>query len=203
MRWPSYPPRVARSILDRKGEWLGRCIYSRTGHLLFEVVQGRTGIWAVPFSLGRLEATGQPYLLDASGVGEGQLSASADGTLAYLAAREEPDRLVWFNRKGEELGAIETPHRQMNGPSLSPEGRRVAITVWDALGSSVWIYDLERSTRTRLTQGRDDIAMFWRGPDHVVFGRRREGSTAGSSSRCLRTAQATNVCSSRMRTLRA
>ena len=129
-----------------------------------------------PSRSGPWKTIGQPYRLDAVGVNVDQsLSASADGTLAYLAVRQDRVRLVWLNRKGEELEVVETPHRQMGSPRLSPEGRRVAISVSDTLSTSVWIYDLERGTRTRLTQGPDDVAVFWRGPEHVVFGRRREG----------------------------
>jgi WD40 repeat protein len=57
--------------------------YSPTGHILFQGGPDGTGIWALPFNLTGLEATGEPFLV-ASG---GSLpTVSDDETLVYLTA---------------------------------------------------------------------------------------------------------------------
>ena len=57
-------------------------VYSPTGHLLYRLEQGNAGIWAVPFSLSRLETTGDPFLVAA---GASLPSITANGLLAYAA----------------------------------------------------------------------------------------------------------------------
>ena len=77
-----------------------------TGHILF----GRPaneGIWALPFSLERLDATGATYLVEA---GLGMPSVSTTGTFLYLpAATNVPTRLQWFAQDGTALEAIGEP----------------------------------------------------------------------------------------------
>jgi serine/threonine-protein kinase len=166
-------------VIERPGEKVLRCAFSPTGHLVFELGAGKSGIWAVPFSLTRLAATGRPYSLDPDG---NDLSVSADGTLAYLVTHDIENRLVWLTRHGEEGEAIQLPHGGFFGPALSPEGRRVAANVIDKLGVSLWVYDLERGTRTRVTPNPTDLNPLWRGPDHVVF-RRGASARTGTAER--------------------
>jgi eukaryotic-like serine/threonine-protein kinase len=47
---------------------------------------------------------------------------------------------------------LATPARAYRGPRLSPDGRRVAVTI-EEQESQVWLYDLSRETLTRLTFG--------------------------------------------------
>jgi hypothetical protein len=55
--------------------------YSPSGHILFETL-GRVpdSIWALPFSLSKLEATGEPLLVYS---GAATPSVADDGTLLY------------------------------------------------------------------------------------------------------------------------
>jgi serine/threonine-protein kinase len=71
-------------LLEIPGESLRYPVYSPTGHLLYERETTNPGIWAVPFSLQRLETTGAPMLV----VSRGRTpSLGADGTLAFVRPR--------------------------------------------------------------------------------------------------------------------
>lgn len=54
-------------VLRLKGETLDSPVYSPTGHLLYQRETTTPGIWAVPFSLEKLETTGAPFLVDPRG----------------------------------------------------------------------------------------------------------------------------------------
>src|SRR5262249_26612579 len=57
-------------------------------------------------------------------------------------------------------------------PSLSPDGRRLAIEVRDGSYQDIWVYDAGRDTMTRMTfDGKGTHTPIW-SPDglHIVFG---------------------------------
>jgi Tol biopolymer transport system component len=56
---------------------------------------------------------------------------------------------VWVGRDGKEE-PIDAPARAYQSPRLSPDGRRVALSI-DAPEPQVWIFDLSRETLARLT----------------------------------------------------
>src|SRR5262249_41018807 len=105
--------------------------YLPTGHLVW--AEGRS-VFAAPFDVERAELTGAYVkLLDQVATvpdsGIGGFSVSRNGTLVFRPQPAPPDRaLVWVTRSG-----VETPlpiERQgLIGPRLSPDGRRLAITM--------------------------------------------------------------------------
>jgi serine/threonine-protein kinase len=46
-------------------------------------------------------------------------------------------------------------------PSISPDGRRVALTIATTTGRDIWIVDLERGTRIRFTSGGTSAFPVW------------------------------------------
>jgi dipeptidyl aminopeptidase/acylaminoacyl peptidase len=127
--------------------------YAPTGH----VVYARGGsLFAVPFDHDRLEVKGSPFPV-VEGVswiptiGFADYSFSNSGTLVYVpaAATEERSRMVWVDRKGAAT-ALPAPARAYVNPSLSPDGRRIAVTIASASSWDIWIYDLTRDVLTRL-----------------------------------------------------
>src|SRR5687768_943926 len=60
--------------------------------------------------------------------------------------------------------AINTPlvddRRGFRFPRLSPDGRSLAVTI-DPRPSEIWLYDLERGSRTRLGAGGHSILAVW------------------------------------------
>jgi Tol biopolymer transport system component len=135
-----------------EGATFGR--YTPTGHLLF--ARGES-VMAVRFDARTLKVTGQPTpVLDGvageSSNGQLDVSMSANGTLAYVPATafRVANRLVWIDRKGT-VQPVTTAAREFADPRVSPDGRRVALTITQEGDRDVWMYDLDRGTFTRVT----------------------------------------------------
>ena len=119
-----------------------------TGDLLF---LRRGGIWATRFDVARLAVYGPPVPLIPSVsqvVPRGALFDTArDGSLAYVPGLgENSASLVWLDRTGQPSPALKD-RLAFQSPRLSPDGKRVALSIVP----DVWIYELERGSRTRLT----------------------------------------------------
>jgi WD40 repeat protein len=91
---------------EGQGHPLANPVYSPTGHILFQGGPDEPGIWALPFNLTGLEATGEPFLVASGG---GLPTVSRDETLVYLEATDAgahgPQRGVvvvenWFAEAG-------------------------------------------------------------------------------------------------------
>ena len=126
-------------------------VYSPTGHILYHRHPANAGIWALPFSLARHEVTGEPFMV----APEGDVpSVSADGTLVHVKGTgSRMTQMVWVERSGKVLGPIGPPQEQWPFPELSPDGRHVVIAAKENDVDDIWIHDVERGTRTRLSAG--------------------------------------------------
>jgi serine/threonine-protein kinase len=152
--------------------------YVPTGHLVYS---GEGGLLAVPFDLERLEVTGTPVSILDDVRNEGRLlpthyTFSSDGSLVYVSgASPAYGRLVWVDRQGTRK-PLDAPSGLYGAFQLSPDGRRLAITVTGAR-DDVWIYDLERDTRSRLTLAGNNGFPIW-SPDGkwVAFNSDRGGA---------------------------
>ncbi|HUO86310.1 MAG TPA: protein kinase, partial [Thermoanaerobaculia bacterium] len=138
-----------RELLRLPDETLHGPAYSPTGHILYQRHTTIPGIWAVPFSLADLEVTGEPFLVVPDA---GVPGVSLDGTLVYVAGSDPRlTRLAWFDRDGRRLGEIGGWQDQEPQPVLSPDGGRLALVLDDGSQRDLWVHDVERGTRTRLT----------------------------------------------------
>jgi serine/threonine-protein kinase len=72
-----------------------------------------------------------------------------NGTLAYVPGgfEAEQSHVVWVDRSGRSRQVVDF-RGQHFFPHLSPDGKRVAVQE----GNDVWVYDVERGTRTALTR---------------------------------------------------
>ena len=129
--------------------------YAPSGHLVY--AQGGS-LMAVPFDPQRLAVTGTAVpvvegVLQSPVSGAAQYSISATGSLVYVlgGVQSNQSKLVWVSRSGAEQ-PLAAPARAYRGPRVSPDGRRVAVTIQEQ-ESQVWLYDLSRETLTRLTFG--------------------------------------------------
>jgi len=68
-----------------------------------------------------------------------------------MAGRSCPQTLVWRNRAGEILETIGQPQPIMRDPALSPDSQRIALSSAESGHQDIWVHDLSRSTKTRLT----------------------------------------------------
>ena len=140
-----------RRVLHRGGAY-GRWVPS--GHLVY--IRENT-LFAMPFDVKRMEATGSPApivqgVTANSSNGGSQLSFSQNGTLAYVSGvvgvPEYP--VMQMNRQGVVSPLWSQPGTYAN-PKLSPDGKKLSLTVLRDGNWDVWVYDLEREVATRLT----------------------------------------------------
>jgi Tol biopolymer transport system component len=160
------------------------------GHLIH--ARGNA-IVATPFETGRLTATGSPLVLasDVRQAGPRVLfDVALDGTLAYQPAFSSESALVWVDREGRVTPAV-SQRSAYEVPRLSPDDRYAAVTIADQDRTDVWVVDLERGSRIRLTNdGRSRSPAWLSGGSRVLVtttledGRRelREVSADGSAS---------------------
>jgi len=138
-----------KTLLDLHGEGIRGPHYSATGHIVYQRVAETPSIWALPFSLDALEPTGEPFLIAAEG---SQPSTSLDGTLIYFHGwRMRRSQMTWVDRRGQAVGALGKPMELWPMPSISPDGRRVAVASFAAEDQAIWVFDRERGTKTRMT----------------------------------------------------
>ncbi len=129
-------------------------------HSLGRVVFHRgTRLWAQPFDVEQLALSGEAIPV-ADGIQRMgsimpfvEAAASDNGVLAYKTAGALPaSRLVWLDRAGKQIGTL-GDDGVYGDFELSPDGARVAVSIGDPSRRAldVWLFDVGRGTRTRLT----------------------------------------------------
>ena len=113
-------------------------------------------LWAAPFSLERLERTGDAFLVADNA---GPPTVSRGGTLvAPSRSRSLPmwRQLTIRDRDGARLGTVGPPLYFAENPALSPDGRQVAVSAADREGASndIWLFDVGRGIGRRLVSDR-------------------------------------------------
>jgi Tol biopolymer transport system component/DNA-binding winged helix-turn-helix (wHTH) protein len=151
----------------------GSGLYSKSGHVLYRPPQGSAEIWARPFSLRTLKTAGEAFQVIKGGV---DISLADDGTLIYVDALSAA--LNWLNRKGARIASVGQPLEGFFYPALSSDGLRAAVETNENSNLDIWVYDLERGARTRLTSHpATDIVPVW-SPDsqRIAFSSYRPGN---------------------------
>jgi serine/threonine-protein kinase len=166
-----------RKVLHRGGAY-ARWVPS--GHLVY--LRENT-LFAMPFDVRRMEATGSPApivqgVTANSANGGSQYSFSQNGTLAYVSGDigvpEYP--VMQMDRRGSVSTLWEEPGTYAC-PKLSPHGRRLSMTVLRDGNWDVWVYDLERKVATRLTfwDGYDGDQVWSPDGEYLAFSSDRDG----------------------------
>jgi len=147
-------------------------LYTAPGFILY--ARGNALV-ARPFDARRLRFTGEAFPL-AEGLNDVAASSAANFSatgrvLVYHTGGDATDRLTWFDRKGARLGDLGPAGSYMQ-PELSPDGTAVAVIELDAKSrkQDTWIFDLARSTHSRLTLEGGAFTPVW-SPDsrRIVF----------------------------------
>jgi serine/threonine-protein kinase len=154
------------------GEWQllggGRAIgegarYVPTGHVV--AVQSG-GLVVTPFdaSTRQLGTSPVPLLerVETSRFGGANFAVAGDGTLVYLPASGVAARrtLVRLGRDGSVAPLVDA-RAAYEHPRISPDGKRIAVTVASETGSDIWTIDVERGTRIRVTSGDTSAFPVW------------------------------------------
>jgi Tol biopolymer transport system component len=130
--------------------------YTTSGHLL---VMQESNLVAIPFDADRQEITGDAFIV-ADGVlmnrnnGYASFSASEEGTLVFArgVGSIPSSSYVWADRSGELSDTAVKAGAMFSYIRLSPGATRAATTVPGPTGDpEVWILDLVRGVRSRLT----------------------------------------------------
>jgi len=156
--------------------------YVPTGHLVY--MRDAT-LFAATFDPQAVELTGSPApvvqgIVTNTGPGGAQYSFSNDGTLAYIGGIAELPKypVVWVDREGATSKLWET-EASYGAPAMSPDGKRLALSVLRDDNWDVWVYDLEREVATRLTfHDGYDADQFWsHDGQYLFFSSDRDGDT--------------------------
>jgi serine/threonine-protein kinase len=172
--------------------------YLPTGHIVYTVgdniadIEGHN-LFAVPFDPDKLEVTGGQVSLveDIRGLYGVHYAVSDSGTLVYMPSlggtgagnsSSGGRTLAWVDRKGEE-NPLSAPPDNYGNIRISPDGTRVALAVTAGGNADIWIWDVKRETRTRLTfDAAADSSPLWT-PDgkRIAFasGQGQEGLFGG------------------------
>lgn len=139
-------------------------VFASPGYVLF-VRQGT--LMAQPLDIGQLQLTGEAIPIAenvqySANNGGTVFDTSQNGVLAYRAGgASTPLELVWVDRKGAEQ-PVAAPSHEYYAPRISPDGRRIAISLGVVPDTQIWLYDLVRDTLTRLTfDGAANIGALW------------------------------------------
>ncbi|MDP3718718.1 MAG: protein kinase [Acidobacteriota bacterium] len=158
------------------------------GRLL--VADQAAGIRAAPFDAARPARTSADASVlanvhyDVENETRGWLAVSETGTAVYAPGDPAKVSLVWVDREGkiDALGQDQDAYREA---SLSPDGTQAVVRH----GRDLWVHDLRRGTRSRLTSGDDsNVYPMWsrdgtrimfasnRGGDWDIYAQRADGS---------------------------
>ena len=153
-------------------------MYAPSGQLLFV---RRGTLYAQDFDPVRLALGGSSLPLAeqvAVQSSSAALSASGTGPIVYRTGSTDRQRqLAWFDQSGKEIAAVGDPDSASSAPSLSPDGRRVAVQRQINGNFDIYLLDMARAGLNRFTfDAADDIFPIW-SPDgaRIVFSSTRKG----------------------------
>jgi Tol biopolymer transport system component len=80
------------------------------------------------------------------------VSATDSGLLVFSSGGSGDLRLVWMDRNGKQTGIAGDKFTNLQYATISPQGDRIALQL-DTGVNDIWVFDLVRGVRTRLTFG--------------------------------------------------
>jgi hypothetical protein len=131
-----------------------------SGYLLYSMGDG--GMYAASFDPAHGVVTGDPVRLGGiDGLVGPSFAVSGAGVLAYLGGAPPVSDLVQVAHNGTPR-VLDDSGRSYDVPRISPDGKRVAVSVGSRAGTrDIWIFDIRRGSLQRLTRGGDNICPLW------------------------------------------
>ena len=145
-----------------------------SGYILF--LRDQT-LLAQPFDASRLELTGEAtpiaeHVAVNGATGAPDFSASETGMLVYQTGEATGAwDLLWYGRDGKPAKALAEQERYYY-PSLSPDNSQMAVSLFNGSQgtSDLWIMDLKRGTRSRLTFGPGtNLGANWSPDGKIIY----------------------------------
>jgi serine/threonine-protein kinase len=146
--------------------------YAASGHLVF---WRGNALVAARFDLDSLTVTGEPVTVVPdvrlnNGPGSADFALSRTGTLAYVKGGVDTFAESFIvDRAGRHVVRLDET-QSVGNPAFSPDGARVALTLFRGGAYGVGVYDLNRRLLTPVAlTGDNDNAAWTREGDRVVF----------------------------------
>ena len=146
----------------------GRLLYARGGAIL-----------VVPIDVSALRLSGEPSPV-VSGViqsidGGAEFAVSRSGSLVYVPGTSDQTArtLAWVDRLGN-IEPLAAPARAYADPRISPDGRRVAVTI-SGVQDDVWTYEIASNTLAQVTFDGGTGPMWSGSGEWIVFSASRGG----------------------------
>jgi eukaryotic-like serine/threonine-protein kinase len=80
-------------------------------------------------------------------------ASASDNGLMVMGSGGAPDwQLIWVDRTGKRIGTVADKLSNLQFARLSPQGDRIALQI-DVGANDIWVLDVARGVRTRLTFG--------------------------------------------------
>ena len=111
------------------------------------------------FDAAGIQLVGQPFLVAPHGGRNtafmSAVSASRTGAIAYAGIISQAGNVEWIDRAGTMLAPAGTPDGDYTDFRLSPDETQLASSLFDPKTNAVeiWLTDLARSSRSRLSPG--------------------------------------------------
>jgi eukaryotic-like serine/threonine-protein kinase len=151
--------------------------YLPSGHLVYVRTDG--AVFAVPFDLRQLAMRGPPVTVMEgvrSAFGEADMVLAPGGTMIYVPGRGanvgQQYQAALVSRDGASAvidSAWSFTPAGNGGVAVSPDGRRLAISLRASDSDDIWIRDLATGTLMRLTFGGFNIRPEWSADGRTVF----------------------------------
>ena len=141
--------------------------YLAPGYLVFAQADR---LMAVAFDVATLRVSGAPVLLEqgvftSSAEGVSNVATSADGSAVFVSGRNPGSlgRPVWVDRTGAHVTrVVDAPLEVLRNLRLSPDGKRLALTVGPPGQGNIWVYDVAGSGQPiRLTFRDHNLFAVW------------------------------------------
>jgi dipeptidyl aminopeptidase/acylaminoacyl peptidase len=150
----------------------GRLVWVRAGALV-----------ARRLDVAQAALTGEPVTLvdgmqgyDETYSNRSAVSVAATGLIAYRTRATSRRQLTWFDRSGTARGTVGDPDRNgLSSPSLSPDGRRVAVTRTVEGNTDVWLRDGARMSRVTVDAASERFPLWSPDGTRLVFSSSRSG----------------------------
>jgi DNA-binding winged helix-turn-helix (wHTH) protein/Tol biopolymer transport system component len=155
---------ILASGSDARAAGPGYLVFLRLGTLMaapFNPASRRLSAEPVPVVNDIAQAVGHGNTFRDSG--GGQFAVSANGVLVYArggVARPRRDTLAWIDRTGE-VELLPVTDTFFGTPRLSPDGTRVAASIFESTRLNIRVYDLVRGTAMRLPSDDEEQWPLW------------------------------------------